>query len=156
MVGRRLRRLSDEANRALAVAAIVGLEFDLDVVAHAVDRDPGELLDERRRRRGGDCLGARCWSLCVHPRPHPRHGGRGRCLPDAHLHGRVAAAIEALRRRRFDPWLADLAFHHAESATATQRAAVEYALLAPQQARAQAAVDEAVAPPSRACRRPPR
>ena len=36
VVGRRLARLSDETNRLLAIAAVVGREFDLELVAHVL------------------------------------------------------------------------------------------------------------------------
>jgi len=45
VVGRRLSRLSDEANDALRVGAVAGREFDLDVVAQAGDLDEGAVLD---------------------------------------------------------------------------------------------------------------
>jgi pentatricopeptide repeat protein len=45
VVGRRLSRLSERANHVLAVAAVVGREFDLSTVEPAVDADSDAVLD---------------------------------------------------------------------------------------------------------------
>jgi class 3 adenylate cyclase len=45
VVGRRVSRLSAEANSVLSVAAVVGREGDLDVVAEVVDLPEGAVLD---------------------------------------------------------------------------------------------------------------
>lgn len=45
VVGRRLGRLSEAANRALTVAAAVGQDFDVDLLAAVVDLDEAALLD---------------------------------------------------------------------------------------------------------------
>ena len=43
-MGRRLSRLSDDANQALRIAAVVGAEFELGVVRAAGDLDEDALL----------------------------------------------------------------------------------------------------------------
>jgi AAA ATPase domain/Adenylate and Guanylate cyclase catalytic domain len=148
VVGRRLRRLSDEANRALSVAAVVGLEFDVDIVARAVARDTGALLDELDGAREAGIVaevGPGRYAF-THALIRSTVGEEAGASRQVHLHGRVAAAIEELHADALDPWLADLAYHYAESATAARvEPAVEYALRAAEQARSQAAVDEAVA-----------
>lgn len=45
VIARRLARLSEEAQRALAVAAVAGSEFELDVVAAAADRSADALAE---------------------------------------------------------------------------------------------------------------
>jgi class 3 adenylate cyclase len=45
VVGRRVERLGDETNRVLSVAAVIGREFDLDLLAELVDVDEDPLLD---------------------------------------------------------------------------------------------------------------
>lgn len=45
VIGRRVGRLSDNANRALAVAAVLGREFDLELLGWVTDLDEAVLLD---------------------------------------------------------------------------------------------------------------
>jgi class 3 adenylate cyclase/tetratricopeptide (TPR) repeat protein len=45
VIGRRLSRLSDDANRSLAVAAVVGSEFDLRTIELVAEEDPARVLD---------------------------------------------------------------------------------------------------------------
>jgi tetratricopeptide (TPR) repeat protein len=45
VIGRRLGRLSDEANRLLAVAAVIGRDFDLELLAHVSELDDNTVLD---------------------------------------------------------------------------------------------------------------
>jgi class 3 adenylate cyclase/tetratricopeptide (TPR) repeat protein/DNA polymerase III delta prime subunit len=45
VIGRRLGRLSEEANQLLAVAAVIGRDFDLDLLAHVTDLDDTTVLD---------------------------------------------------------------------------------------------------------------
>ena len=73
VVGRRLSRLSDDANQALRLAAVVGAEFELGVVRAAGDLDEEALLaaiEEAAAGPAGDRgLG--------HPVPlRPRSGSR--------------------------------------------------------------------------------
>jgi tetratricopeptide (TPR) repeat protein len=46
VVGSRLGRLPDTTRDLLAMAATIGLAFDLDLLARAVDRDPGRTLED--------------------------------------------------------------------------------------------------------------
>lgn len=46
VVGSRLGRLPDATRDLLAMAATIGLAFDLDLLARAVDRDPGRTLED--------------------------------------------------------------------------------------------------------------
>jgi tetratricopeptide (TPR) repeat protein len=45
VIGRRLGRLSDEANQLLAVAAVIGRDFDLELLGHVTDLDDNTMLD---------------------------------------------------------------------------------------------------------------
>ena len=45
VIGRRLSRLSDEANASLAAASVQGRDFDLDVVARVTGLPTGDVLD---------------------------------------------------------------------------------------------------------------
>jgi len=46
VVGRRVARLGDEAVRVLTLAAVIGREFDIDVLARLADIDEDSLLDQ--------------------------------------------------------------------------------------------------------------
>jgi class 3 adenylate cyclase len=45
VIGRRLGRLSEEANKLLAVAAVIGRDFDLELLGHVTDLDDNTVLD---------------------------------------------------------------------------------------------------------------
>lgn len=45
VIGRRLGRLSDEANQLLAVAAVIGRDFDLELLTQVTDLDDNTVLD---------------------------------------------------------------------------------------------------------------
>jgi len=150
VVGRRLGRLSGDANHALRVAAVVGPEFDLPVIGAA-----GELGDETLLSALEEAMAAR---LVVEvPGPMPRHrfthalvrGTLYGSLSTARrvtLHRKVAEAIEALHPAS-DDHLPALAYHWARAAApaAETDRAVSYATRAGDRALAQLAHDEAAA-----------
>ena len=78
VVGRRLDRLSDETNEALRVAAVIGRDFDEELVGRVAEAAAGG-ADEGRQ--GGDRRAARHRSgrraLLLRPRAGPRHALRG-------------------------------------------------------------------------------
>jgi class 3 adenylate cyclase/tetratricopeptide (TPR) repeat protein len=45
VVARRVARLGDETRRALGYASVIGRDFDLDLLADVLDRDPDDVLD---------------------------------------------------------------------------------------------------------------
>lgn len=45
VIGRRVRWLGDDVYRVLSMAAVIGRDFDLDLLGHVVDVDSDELLD---------------------------------------------------------------------------------------------------------------
>jgi hypothetical protein len=149
VVTRRLRRLGDATNRALVLAAVVGTEFDLDLL-EAV----GEPAD------AGGTLDAMDEALAGHLLVEVSHGHyrfshalvretiysgltatrRGR------LHRRVGEAIEDLPGADDATRLPSLAHHFAGAASAgCAIKAADYALAAARQAVAQAAWEDAVA-----------
>ena len=150
VVGRRLSRLSEAANRVLTVAAVVGLEFEPAVVAPA-----GGLAEDDVLAALEEAVGAR---LVVEvpagtaPRNRFSHALVRATLYDelsagrrVALHRKVAEAIEAVYARRLDDHLPALAHHWARaSAPAAEAAqAVHYATRAGDQALALLAHDEA-------------
>ncbi len=149
VVGRRLSHLAESTNQLLAVAAVVGLEFDPAIVERAGGVGEDELLaalDEATSAR----------LLVEVPGPRYRFGhalvratlyeeltGARRVA----LHRRVAQAIEFLHGRALDDHLPALAHHWARaSAPAADAArAIDYATRAGDRAVSQLAPDEAVA-----------
>jgi DNA-binding CsgD family transcriptional regulator len=149
VVGRRLSRLSEEANDLLRLAAVIGLEFDLAVLSDVSSRSEDTLmaaLDEAITAR-----------LVTEP---GRLGLRGRF---AHalvrdtlydeisparrpaLHRRVAEAIETRYGGYLEGQLPALAHHYARAAAQSGQIgkAVAYAMQAGDRALAQLANEEA-------------
>jgi predicted ATPase/class 3 adenylate cyclase/DNA-binding SARP family transcriptional activator len=150
VVGRRLGRLSDDANHALRVAAVAGPEFELPVVGAA-----GELEEESLLSALEEAIVARL--LVEVPGPVPRHrfthalvrGTLYAGLSAARrvtLHRKVAEAIETVHPAS-DDHLPALAYHWARAAApaAETDRAVDYAARAGDRALAQLAHDEAAA-----------
>jgi class 3 adenylate cyclase len=150
VVGRRLSRLSEVANRVLTVAAVVGLEFEPAVVAPA-----GGLAEDEVLAALEEAVAAR---LVVEvpagtvPRNRFSHALVRATLYDeltagrrVSLHRKVAKAIESVYTHRLDEHLPALAHHWARaSAPATDTGkAVDYASRAGDRALAQLAHDEA-------------
>ena len=153
VVGQRLTRLSEEANRALTFGAVAGLEFEpavLRVAAELAEDDLIVALEEG--------VGARLVSEVRAGGPRYRfahalvratlYGGLSGPRRIA-AHRRVADAIEAVHGRALDGYLPALAHHCARAAVpgdeATAARAVDYAARAADRALAQLAYDEAVA-----------
>ncbi len=150
VIGRRLSRLSSTANRALAVAAVAGDEFEVPVVEHA-----GRLDEEAMLSALDEAVMAR---LVIETGQGPRYrfahtlvratlyeeltGARR-----AALHRRVGEAIERLHEGHLDDHLTPLAHHFARASarSAETPKAVTYAQRAGDRALAQLANDEAVA-----------
>jgi class 3 adenylate cyclase/tetratricopeptide (TPR) repeat protein len=150
VVGRRLSRLSDGANRALAVAAVVGLEFEAALVRAAGGVDEDSLLSAL-----DEAVSARLVSEVAAAVPRYRFGHalvRATLYDELTaarrvvLHRKVAEAIETLRAGALDDYLPALAHHWSQaSAPAAETAkAIEYATRAGERALAQLAYDEAV------------
>jgi AAA ATPase-like protein len=150
VVGTRLSRLSDQANRALAAAAVAGLEFEPEVVRVAAglgEEDLATALDE--------ALAAHV-VVEVHgmfPRNRFAHALVRATVYDEQnsarkvmLHRKVAEAIETIHAGALDDHLPALAHHCARSAvsTAEKARAVDYAARAGDRALAQLAPQEAV------------
>jgi class 3 adenylate cyclase/tetratricopeptide (TPR) repeat protein len=150
VVGRRLSRLSQEANKVLACASVVGLEFEPSVVQAAGHFDEDTVLAALE-----EATDARLLVDVPGPVPCNRfaHGLVRATLYDelsaarrVAWHRKVAEAIEALHAEGLADHLAALAHHWARASapTADTARAVDYAARAGDQALAQLAHDEAV------------
>ncbi len=148
-LGRRLDRLSEEANALLQVAAIVGREFAYDMLDLLGERSEDDLL--KLIEEGID-------ARVIEELPQPGRYRFTHALMQetllaelsttrrVRLHGQVGEALETRWGDRADERAPRLAEHFVESSTLTPRharRAVHYARLAAQQAEAQTAWDEA-------------
>jgi DNA-binding SARP family transcriptional activator len=145
VVGRRVSRLGDDVRNMLSAAAVIGREFDLNVLAASLDAGEDELLTlvERAEAAGltshiGSSRSAFAHALVQHVLIADLSAARL-----ARTHRQVAEAIERLGLA--DERLAELAGHWAAaSAPGDAGRAVEYARRAGDQARAGLAPAEAV------------
>jgi class 3 adenylate cyclase len=151
VVGRRVSRLSSDADRVLRVAAVVGTAFELPVVQAA-----GAIDEEAVFSAVEEAIAARL--VLEIPGPAARHRFTHALVRDTlyeqlsaarrvALHRRVAEVIEELHAGALDDHLPALAHHWARgSAPAAETArAVDYATRAGDRALAQLAHDEAAA-----------
>jgi DNA-binding SARP family transcriptional activator len=149
VVSQRLAPLSGECRELLAVASVVGRDFDTDVVAAASGVEPVLVVDHLDEAVAIGML------MTV-----PNHPGRYRFahelvrevlyddLPAARamtLHRAVAEALQAIYAAELDPHATQLAHHFAMAAPAgTAAEAVRYATRAAERARDQLAYEESV------------
>ena len=146
-VARRMQRISRGTLEALGVAAVVGTEFSLDVLAAVLESDPDRLvddLDEAVEARLIIEVPGRAGTYAF------AHALIGQALHDGHssnrrasLHARVAEAIETLRPD--DPSiLSDLARHYALTAGRYAEKVVHYGAAAGDRAYGQLAYEDAI------------
>jgi hypothetical protein len=143
VIGRRLDRLSDVTNDALAHASVVGREFDLAMLGRLVELDEDELIEALE-----DATEARVIRETGIGRYTFAHALVRSALYDelrptrrARLHRRVAEGIESAHAGDIDRHLGELA-HHFGRAGDTDKT-VEYSCRAGEHALAQLAHDEA-------------
>jgi class 3 adenylate cyclase/tetratricopeptide (TPR) repeat protein len=149
VVGRRLSRMSEAANQALTVAAVVGSEFEPVVVAAAAGMAEDDLLagiDEAVAARlvvevRGPVPRNRFSHALVRATLYDELTGARRVT----LHRRVAEAIERVHAHALDDHLPALAHHWARASAPAAEAgkAVDYATRAGDRALTQLAHDEA-------------
>jgi DNA-binding SARP family transcriptional activator len=143
VVLRRVARLSDDAQRVLTVAAVVGSEFDVGVFEELADLDIDAVLTALEEAGGAhliDEAGANRFSFA--------HAIVRGALYDqlsesrrVRLHGRVAEALERLYAADLSEHLSELAYHYAD---ANSDKAAHYALDAAHAALDRLAFEDAV------------
>jgi class 3 adenylate cyclase/tetratricopeptide (TPR) repeat protein len=148
VVGRRLSRLSDDANRVLACASVVGTEFEPAVVQMAGGFSEEAVLSSLeeavRTRLVVDVSGGR--SRFAHALVRATLYDELTAPRRIALHRKVAEALETVHGGALDDDLPALAYHWARASGPAQTdKAVEYAIRAGDRALAQLAHDEAVA-----------
>jgi tetratricopeptide (TPR) repeat protein/predicted Ser/Thr protein kinase len=148
VIGRRLSRLSEGCNRALALAAVIGREFDVELLIALGDLSEDHLLDALdeavRAQLIADAVSSRGRLAFRHALIRETLYGELLSVRRIRLHRRVAEAIEERAGGRADPPLADLAYHFSQSASAgTADKAVVYAMRAGDRASELLAYEEA-------------
>ena len=148
VIVQRLSRLSEECNRVLSLAAVIGREFDIEVLEALGDVPEDRLLD---------AIDAGVQAQLISETPH-RAGrlsfvhalirealyGKLTTTRRVRLHRRVGEAIERLSQGRPDPPLADLAYHFLQAASADAAdKAIDYATGAGDRAADTLALEEA-------------
>ena len=148
VVGRRLGRLSPDANRALVLASVNGAEFDLEVIEEAEAERPDTVLDGLEEAQSASLIieldrpgHYRFAHALVRDAIYGKLSGARR----ARLHRQVGEALESLPGDDATR-LPALAHHYAEAAAGGGAGkAAEYALLAAEHAVASSQAENAVA-----------
>jgi predicted ATPase/class 3 adenylate cyclase len=148
VIGRRVSRLGPDARTALSVAAVIGRDFDLDLLLAVVevpearlldllqDAVSGSLLNENRNRAGR-------FTFTHALVEHTLYEGLG-LTRRALLHRQIAEALEAQYGDEPTERLGEIAGHWAEAVVTTDTAkAIHYARLAAERGLEQLAPDEA-------------
>ncbi len=147
VTSRRLRRLSEPTRGVLLVAAVIGREFDYDVLATVVAQTDDELVEaleegvEARVLREVGHVGRYGFT---HALVRATLYDSISQLRRARLHGRVGEALVSLRGGDLDPHLAMLAHHFAQAAPVERPdRAIDFALAAARRADRMLAWEEA-------------
>jgi tetratricopeptide (TPR) repeat protein len=148
VIGRRLSRLSEECNRALSLASVVGRDFELDVLIALGDVAEDGLLDAVDEaidaRLIGEVPGSPQRFTFMHALIRETLYGELTSSRRVRLHRRIGEAIEQLARTKPGPPLADLAYHFAQAAPAgAADKAIDYATRAGDRAADALALEEA-------------
>jgi predicted ATPase len=141
VIGQRLARQSESCRNLLALASVVGREFDPDVIGSLAEVDEDALFAALDEAAAAGLVGA-----------VPEASGRLRfahiLIRDAlyedlpaprrmRLHRAVAEALEALYAGNPEPHLTELAQHYREAGLAAAHKAIEYAQRAGDRAASQ-------------------
>jgi eukaryotic-like serine/threonine-protein kinase len=147
VVGRRLDRLSDETNEALRVAAVIGREFEDDVVLRVTELPPEALMDvaqEAIAERLVTDLGDGHFSF-AHALVRDTLYDELSPAKRSALHERTGLALEEICGADVDERLGELAHHFLEAAPRGDLAkAIDYAQRAGAQDMDQLAYEDAV------------
>jgi class 3 adenylate cyclase len=149
VVGRRIERLGEDVQAAMSVAAVIGRDFDVGLLARVVGGDEDELLDllEQAVRasvvtESADMLGRFSFAHALINHTLYQDLGRTR---RARLHLRVAEALESICGDDPGDRLRELAHHWSEALEpADGGRAVDYSRRAGERALAELAPDEAL------------
>ena len=149
VIGQRLRRLGNDAVAVLSAAAVIGREFDLELLALVTETSEDELLASLEAAAAGSVLSE---SRVKPGRFTFAHALINHTLYEnlsrtrrARMHARIAGAIERLYGDEIDERLGELAHHWSAATQAADRGrAIAHTRRAGEQALAQLAPDEAL------------
>jgi class 3 adenylate cyclase/tetratricopeptide (TPR) repeat protein/DNA polymerase III delta prime subunit len=149
VIGRRLARLSEDTNRTLSVASVIGHEFTLELVGAAADRDEEHVLEAVEEALAARLLAERPGSIDCFEFSHTlvRNVIYSELAESrrARLHRRVGEALENLVGARPDVRLTDLAHHFLVAApTGVVHKAVRYSIEAADAAMASLAFEDTI------------
>jgi len=149
VIGSRVARLGNAVSRVLPLAAVIGREFDVDLLARVTERSEDELLDlldaataVALLREVPNSPGRYCFSHALIQHTLYQDLGATR---RARAHRQVAEAIEAIVGDRPGPRVGELAYHWLSATQPVNTVkAINYARLAGEAALAALAPDDAV------------
>ncbi len=146
VIGRRIARLPEGTERLLTIGALMGREFDLDLLVDVAGDDEDTVLDALEQactaRLVEEVAGAIGRYSFVHALTREALYDSLGATRRARLHRRVAEAIESRYAEDLEDHFGALAFHYAAAGTDVPKA-VEYAGLAGDQALARLAHEDA-------------
>lgn len=148
VIGRRVRWLGDDVHRVLSMAAVIGRDFDLELLSRVVDVEPDELLEMCDRAVAAAVLreGARTdWYTFAHALIERSLYDELSAARRARAHLSVAEALEALLAGDPGGRVGELAHHWARATRPSDAAkAFDYARQAGEYAMSQLAPLDAV------------
>ena len=149
VVGRRISSLSEDANKALGVAAVLGRDFSLDILERVADMSSDELVDALDEAvRAGIVLEARGapgrYSF-AHALVRETLYEELTATRRVRLHRRTVSVLEELAAGDEDRFVSELAYHYLEAAQVTEvDKAIDYARRAAKRAVSLIAYEEGV------------
>jgi tetratricopeptide (TPR) repeat protein len=149
VLGRRIERLGEETRKALSTAAVIGRDFDVDLLLRVGDHSEEELLELLEEAVGASVL---IESATVTGRFSFAHALINHTLYEelgntrrARLHRRIAEALEQLLGPEPGARVSELAHHWTKATTAVDlEKAVTYARMAGERALQELAPEEAL------------
>ena len=147
VIAARVGRLAEHAGRVLGVAALIGRDFDLELLEGVAGLPEDDLLDVLDAAVRGALLSEvpstpGRYSF-AHALLRTTLEAELSATRQARLHLRIGEAIEQIHGDRLDPWLEELARHFGASGPQAADRAVAYAVRAAEQASARLAYEEA-------------
>lgn len=148
VVGRRVKRLSEPTRQALSVAAVIGRDFDVDLLARVLETEEDSLLDLLEEATAASVVDEATpvgrFTFAHALINHTLYEDLSRTRR-ARLHARIAEALENLCGDDPGERVAELAHHWGQAATADEPLkAVDYARRAGESALDKLAPDEAL------------
>ena len=150
-IGRRLSRLSEDCNKALAAASVLGRDFEVDILTRVVERDPDDVLaaiEEALQVGLVRELPARGRAACTfsHALVQQALYEELSLARKQRLHLKAATSIEAAHATHIEPHVTALARHlRAAGAAADPEKTIEYSVRALKAAASLFAFDEGIA-----------